>query len=83
MSDSYEVGRIRAAVRKLDAMPKRHRVVDWEPWASMGMRRLSVDNYIVFYLVDDEGGTVTVVRILYSGRNIEAIARETLWWASA
>lgn len=39
----------------------------------MGMHQLPVDNFIVYYLVNDEERTVTVVRIFYSGRDIERI----------
>ena len=39
----------------------------------MGMHQLLVNNFIVYYLVDDEAETVTVVRIFYGGRDIERI----------
>ena len=37
----------------------------------MKMHQLPVDNFIVYYLVDDEKRTVTVVRIFYGGRDID------------
>lgn len=37
----------------------------------MKMRQLSVENFIVYYLVDDKERTVTVARIFYSGCDIE------------
>ena len=37
------------------------------------MHQLSVDNFIVYYLVDDKERTVTVARIFYGGRDIEEI----------
>lgn len=70
------MNRIRETVRKLDIMPNRHEIVDREPWLTMGMRKLLVDNYIVFYLVDSDNMTVTVIRIFYGGRDIEGIAQE-------
>ncbi len=39
----------------------------------MKMHQLLVDNYIVYYLVDDEKRTVTVVRVFYDGRDVECI----------
>ena len=39
----------------------------------MKMRQLSVENFIVYYLVDDKERTVTVARIFYGGRDIEGI----------
>ena len=32
---------------------------------------VAVDNYIVFYLPDAEEQVVTILRVMYSGRNIE------------
>jgi len=68
-----QVGRIREKVRSLYFMPARNALVEWEPWHSMGMHQLPVNNFIVYYLADDETGTVTVVRIFYGGRDIEEI----------
>ena len=68
-----QVGRIRKEVRSLDFMPARYALVEWEPWHSMGMYQFPVNNFIVYYLVDDEAGTVTVVRIFYGVRDIEGI----------
>lgn len=67
------VGRIRKEVRSLDFMPARYALVEWEPWHSMGMHQLPVDNFIVYYLVDDEAETVIVVRVFYGGRDIKGI----------
>ncbi|MEY8574652.1 type II toxin-antitoxin system RelE/ParE family toxin [Oscillospiraceae bacterium 21-37] len=68
-----QTDRIRSAVRSLAQFPNRHEKVDWEPWASMGMRKMPVDRYIVFYLVDEESHTAIVTRIFYGGRDIEGM----------
>ncbi|MBB6698769.1 type II toxin-antitoxin system RelE/ParE family toxin [Clostridium algidicarnis] len=34
-----------------------------------GIRKIMVDNYIVFYIVTEESKTVTIIRILYSRRD--------------
>ncbi|MDD6615749.1 MAG: type II toxin-antitoxin system RelE/ParE family toxin [Lachnospiraceae bacterium] len=68
-----QVGRIRKKIRSLDFMPARYALVEWEPWHSMGMHQLPVDNFIVYYLVDDVAGIVTVVRVFYGGCDIEEI----------
>lgn len=41
----------------------------------MQMHKLSVDNYVVYYMVDAEEHTVTVVRIFYGGRDVEGIVQ--------
>lgn len=56
-------------------MPERYASVDWEPWASMGIRKVPVDNYLVFYLVDPTERLVSIVRIIYCGRDTEHIIK--------
>ena len=68
-----QVNRIRKEIRSLDFMPSRYAVVDWEPWKSMGMHRVPVDNFIVYYVVNNGSRTITVIRIFYGGRDIEDI----------
>ena len=67
--------RIRKAVRGLNPFPEGHTQVEWEPWASLGMRFLPVDNYIVYYLVDKEKMAIEIARIFYGGRDVENIIR--------
>lgn len=68
-----QVNRIRKDIRDLEILPTRYSLVEWEPWASMQMHKLPVDNYIVFYIVDEENTRVNVIRIMYGGRNIEKL----------
>lgn len=68
-----QVSRIRKTIRSLNTMPMRHPLVEWELWHSMGIRRVPIDNYTAFYLVDEDKCSVTVVRIFYAGRNIKNI----------
>jgi toxin ParE1/3/4 len=70
-----QVNRIRKSIRELDSMPARFVSVDWEPWASMGIRKMPVNNYVVFYLIDDPKQAVNIVRIFYGGRDVESIVR--------
>lgn len=44
----------------------------------MGMHKVPVDNFVVFYTVDSDSMTVTVIRIVYGGRDIESIAAQNL-----
>lgn len=69
-----QVNRIRKAIRSLDFMPMKFPVVEWEPWHSMKMHKVPVDNFVVFYLIDSERLCVTIIRIIYSGRDMESIA---------
>ena len=73
-----QVNRIRQNIRKLSMYPEKHRIVGWEPWNSMGMRMLPVDNYVVYYLIEEDKKTVSIVRVFYSGRDVEHIIKEDL-----
>jgi len=66
-----QYSRIETAVYSLDRMPERFRQYKKEPWRSRNLRVMPVDNYIVFYTVDNENRLVTVIRIMYSRRNTE------------
>ena len=63
--------RIMKAIRSLEQMPMRHRLYEEEPWHSRGLRVLPVDNYLVFYLPDENSATVNIIRIMYGGRDID------------
>ena len=69
--------RIMNAVAGLSQMPKRFRLYDKEPWRSMGLRIMPVDNYLVFYSPSESKGIVAVIRIMYGGRDIDAQLRRT------
>lgn len=69
--------RIRKMIRSLDTFPARHSLVEWEPWASMKIYKVPVDNYMIFYRVDEKLSTVSIIRIFYSGRNIEDVIKHT------
>lgn len=62
--------RITEAIRKLDEMPLRFPLYEDEPWNSLGMRWLPVDNYLVFYFTDDPAKELSVARIMYRGRDV-------------
>ena len=63
--------RIETAVYSLETMPERFRRYEKEPWRSRNLRVMPVDNYVVFYTVDNENRVVTVIRIMYGRRNTE------------
>jgi len=66
-----QYSRIEKAVYSLDHMPERFRRYEKEPWRNRNLRIMPVDNYIVFYIVDNGNLTVTVTRIMYGRRNTE------------
>ncbi len=71
-----QINRIRETARSLASLPERYSAVDWEPWASMHVHRVPIDRYILFYRIDEAENTVTVLRVVYSGRRIDASLTE-------
>jgi plasmid stabilization system protein ParE len=67
------VSKIREAVMSLSEMPSRHALVTDERLALLGIRKLPVENYIVFYVISETNMVVTVVRILYGRRGWEQL----------
>ena len=70
------VNRIRKQIRELHYAPERYALVDREPWISMGMRKLPVRNYIVFYYLKQDNSIVMINRIVYGGRSIQDIIEQ-------
>ena len=67
---------IKAEILTLAFMPERNRIVDDEPYAAIGVRRLFVENYVVFYVVDKGRSCVHVLRVLYNRREWQSILGE-------
>lgn len=65
-----QIGRIEDQIRKLSELPLRHPFCPHEPWKSVGVRQLPVDNYIIYYVVHEESATVSITRILYGGSDV-------------
>ena len=61
-------GLIKKEILTLNRMPFRFEVVNEEPYRSMGVRRIPVENYTAFYIVDENEKTVHIFRILYNRR---------------
>lgn len=72
-----QIQRIMKGIRSLDRMPMRFQLYDEEPWHSAGLRFFPVDNYLVFYLPDETKNIVSVVRIMYGGRDVRRQLSET------
>ncbi len=73
-----QINRIRKEIQSLDFMPSRYMLVDWEPWQSMGMHKVPIDNFVIYYMVDDGKHIVNIVRIFYAGRDVKAIINAEL-----
>lgn len=52
-------------------MPKRYQKYEKDPWKSLGLRVLPVDNYVVLYIPNSDKKIVTILRVMYAGRDID------------
>lgn len=67
-----QLDRLEKSIMGLDQMPERFREYENETWHSRGLRIMSVDNYCVFYIPDAKNAVVTIIRVMYGGRDIDA-----------
>lgn len=63
-----QYNRIAKVIEELDMFPEKVRLMESEQERTMGLRQLAVDNYPVFYVIENE--RVIVMRVLYSASDI-------------
>lgn len=66
-----QLDRLEEGILSLEQYPMRHRAYEKEPWHSRGLRILPVDNYVLLYIPNEETRVVTIIRVMYGGRNID------------
>ena len=66
-----QIKRIIELIKSLSEMPMRFQRYAEEPWYSLGLRFVPVNNYLVFYLPDEMKHIVKIIRVMYSGRDIK------------
>ena len=64
---------IKDQVLSLDEMPYRFPLVREEPFASMGVHLMPLENYNAFYIIDEQKNEVHILRILYNRREWQNI----------
>lgn len=66
-----QLERLEEGIIELESFPEKYRIYDKEPWKSRELRVKPIDNYLVFYLTDSTQAKVMVIRVMYSGRDVE------------
>lgn len=66
-----QLDRLEEHIIGLETFPEKFRAYEKEPWKSRGLRVMPVDNYLVFYIPDKDAGIVTIIRVMYAGRDVE------------
>lgn len=66
-----QLDRLEEGIDSLAQMPERFRLYDKGPWRSRNLRIMPVDNYLVFYIPSHEEKIVTIIRVMYGGRDVD------------
>ena len=66
-----QLDRIEKKILSLSDFPEKFRLYEREPWKSRNTRIVPIDHYVIFYILNKENAVVTVIRVMYSGRDID------------
>ena len=66
-----QLDRLENHIIGLEEFPEKYRKYEKEPWHGRGLRIMPVDNYLVFYIPDKDAMVVTVIRVMYAGRDVD------------
>jgi len=61
--------RIKKGILSLDQMPLRFPLVEEKPWRTEGIHKMAVENFTVYYWVNEPSATVWVIAVIYSRRD--------------
>ena len=61
--------KMREAIAKLSVMPERYAIIEEEPWKQEGIRKVIVNNFLIYYWVDAENLKVQVIAVIYNRRD--------------
>lgn len=66
---SHWINLLYQEISKLHFMPLRHPLTEDEPWHTKGIHKMTVHNFLVYYLVDEENMLVSVTAVIYGRRD--------------
>ena len=61
--------KIKSDITELDTMSKRFALVSDEHLAQKGFRSIPVENYIIFYIVNENVKTVNIISVMHNKRD--------------
>ena len=67
--------KVTEAIENLSVMPAKFEIVDEPVLKAWGIRIFSINNYLVFYKIEEAANSVNIVRFLYEKRNWKSILR--------
>lgn len=67
---------IKSSIERLSLFPQFAPVIKYEPWNSLGVRRIIVKNFLVYYRVVLEENTVYILKVTYGKRNQQTVLEQ-------
>ena len=67
---------IKSSIERLSLFPQFAPAVKYEPWNSLGVRRIIVKNFLVYYRVVLEENTVYILKVTYGKRNQQTVLEQ-------
>lgn len=68
--------RIKKELASLSTMPARYPLTEEEPWHTEGVHKMSVENFLVYYWIDEAKKIVWITAIVYARRDQLRVLRE-------
>lgn len=60
---------LQSEIAKLNFMPSRCPLSEEEPWHTKGIRKMTVKNFLVYHIVDENSKTVWLTTVIYGHRD--------------
>ena len=57
-------------IQSLENFPKRYKLYHDTLWHDQELRVMPINNFLIFYISDHQKQIITILRIMYHGRNI-------------
>lgn len=67
---------IKSSIERLSLFPQFAPAVKYEPWNSLGVRRIVVKNFLVYYRVVLEENTVYILKVTYGRHNQQTVLEQ-------
>ena len=59
---------IHSEIERLDMMPERIPLTEEEPWRSEGIHKMPVNNFLVYFWINEKKRTVEIINVVYAKR---------------
>lgn len=66
-------------IASLSQMPRRIPLTEAEPWHSRGVHKMVVGNYLIYFIVDDDKQSVSVLAVILARRDQNMALQESIW----